>query len=279
MKNRIILEGLTLECIIGVFEWERVNKQRVDIDLTLEVDMRGGRTDDIRDAVDYKSLAKDIRAMVEPSQFMLIEKMAEEIASVCLKRNGVRFVTVRVSKPGAVRGSRNVAVEVTRPERVVTVYIGVGSNVDPEANIRKGLALVRSRFGVAAVSPMYRSPAWGVKEPQPDYINLAVSAVTDKDLFATRAELRFIEESLGRKRTGDKFAPRALDLDLLLYGGEGTKDEWGEIPHPHLFTKRWVHTPMMDIAENAAIPGRGGATFSEIKPVFDDADDTLVKLS
>lgn len=278
MKNRIMLEGLTLECIIGVFEWERVNKQRVDIDITLEVDMKGGGTDDIRDAVDYKSLAKDIRAMVEPSQFMLIEKMAEEIASVCLKRNGVRSVTVRVSKPGAVRGSRNVAVEVTRPERDVTVYIGVGSNVDPEASIRKGLAFLRSRFCVAAVSPMYRSPAWGGKGPQPDYINLAVSAVTDKDLFATRAELRLMEESLGRKRTDDKFAPRTLDLDLLLYGGEVIKDEWGEIPHPHLFTKPWVHKPMMDIAANVTIPGRGGA-LGEIAPALDDAEDTLVKLS
>ena len=278
MKHRIILEGLALELIIGVFDWERVNKQRVDIDITLEVDAQAGSTDDIRDAVDYKSLAKEIRAALEPSRFMLIEKMAEAIASLCLKRDGVRFVTVRVSKPGAVRGSRNVAVEVTRPEQGVTVYIGVGSNVDPQASISKGLALLRSRFGVSAVSPMYRSPAWGVKEPQPDYINLAASAVTDKDLFATRAELRFIEEALGRKRTGDKFAPRALDLDLLLYGGLAAKDEWGEIPHPHLFTKRWVHKPMMDIAQSVTIPWRGGESFGNIKPAFDDPQDAIRKI-
>lgn len=275
MKNRIILEGLTLELIIGVFDWERVNKQRVDIDITLDADMQGGSTDDIRDTVDYKSLAKEIRAMLEPSQFMLIEKMAEEIASICLKREGVRFATVRVSKPGAVRGSRNVSVEVTRPERGVSFYIGVGSNVDPLVNIPRGLELIRSRFDVTAVSPMYRSPAWGVKEPQPDYINLAVSAVTEKDLFAVRAELRFIEESVGRKRTADKFSPRTLDLDLLLYGGASVKDEWGEIPHPHLFTKRFVHKPMMQIAVNAPIPGRGGACLKEISPAFDDPEDSI----
>jgi 2-amino-4-hydroxy-6-hydroxymethyldihydropteridine diphosphokinase len=278
MKHRIVLEGLALELIIGVFDWERVNKQRVDIDITLEVDAQAGSTDDIRDAVDYKSLAKEIRAALEPSQFMLIEKMAEAIASLCLKRDGVRFATVRVSKPGAVRGSRNVGVEVTRPERGFTVYIGVGSNVDPEANIARGMELLRSRFGVSAVSPKYRSPAWGVKEPQPDYINLAVSAVTDKDLFSVRAELRFIEEALGRKRTGDKFAPRALDLDLLLYGGLAVKDEWGEIPHPHLFTKRWVHKPMMDIAQSVTIPWHGGESFGNIKPALDDPEDAIRKI-
>ena len=278
MKNRIILEGLTLECIIGVYDWERVNKQRVDIDITLEVEMQAGHTDDIHDAVDYKSLAKEIRAMVEPSQFMLIEKMAEEIASVCLKREGVRLATVRVSKPGAVRGSRNVGVEVTRPERGVTVYLGVGSNVDPQANIEKGIELIRSRFDVAAVSPMYRSPAWGVAEPQPDYINLAVSAVTDKDLFTTRAELRFIEESLGRKRADDKFARRTLDIDLLLFGGAMIKDKWGQIPHPYLFTKRFVHMPMMDIAVSVTVPGHGGEPFGNIKPAFNDPEDAIRKI-
>lgn len=278
MKNRIILEGLTLECIIGVYDWERVNKQRVDIDITLEVEIQAGHTDDIRDAVDYKSLSKDIRAMVEPSQFMLIEKMAEEIASICLKRDAVRFVTVRVSKPGAVRGSRNVGVEVTRPERGVTVHLGVGSNVDPENNIQKGIELLRSRFGIIAVSPMYRSPAWGVAEPQPDYINLAVSAVTDKDLFATRAELRFIEESLGRKRVDDKCARRTLDIDLLLFGDAIIRDRWGEIPHPHLFTKRFVNMPMMDIAASIAIPGHGGESFRNIKPAFDDPEDAIRKI-
>lgn len=278
MKNRIILDGLTLECIIGVFDWERVNKQRVDLDITLEADMQGGSTDDIRDTVDYKSLAKEIRAMVEPSQFMLIEKMAEQVAAICLKRDGVRLATVRVSKPGAVRGSRNVGVEVTRPERGVTVYLGVGSNVDPQANIRKGIELIRSRFGVIAVSPMYRSAAWGVAEPQPDYINLAVSAVTDKDLFATRSELRFIEESLGRKRTADKFARRTLDIDLLLYGDTLIKDEWGQIPHPHLFTKRFVHMPMMDIAQNVTIPGHSGEAFGNVKPAFDDPEDAIRKI-
>lgn len=278
MKNRIMLEGLALECIIGVFDWERANKQRVDIDITLEADMQGGSTDDIRDTVDYKSLAKEIRGMVEPSQFMLIEKMAEEIASICLKKDGVRGVTVRVSKPGAVRGARNVSVEVTRPEQNVVLYIGVGSNVDPLVSIPRGLELIRSRFCVTAVSPMYRSPAWGVKEPQPDYINLAVSAVTDKDLFTTRAELRFIEESVGRKRTANKYSPRTLDLDLLLYGDAVLKDEWGEIPHPHLFTKRFVHKPMMDIAASVPIPGRRGACLQEIASAFDDPEDAIRKI-
>lgn len=277
MRSRIVLEGLALECIIGIFDWERVNKQLVNIDLTLDVESAAGMTDDIHDAVDYKSLARDIKLMVEPSQFMLIEKMAEEIAAMCLGKNGVRSVTVKVSKPGALRGARNVAVEVTRPELGVTIHLGLGSNIEPEANIRKGLELLKSRFLVTAISPMYRSPAWGVSDSQPDYVNLAVSAVTDYDLFSTRAELRFIEELTGRRRHENKFAPRTLDIDLLLYGDITVNDEWGQIPHPHLLTKRFVYKPMMDIAAKTVIPGRG-VPLETIAPVFDDSAGEIVKV-
>ena len=270
MNDKVIVEGLEIECIIGIFDWERVTRQKVSVDLVLECDIsKAAKSDSIDDTIDYKSLSKAIAALVEPSQFMLIERMAEEIATLCLGRSGVRRVTVRVSKPGAVRGSRNVAVEIIRPKGLHRIYLGVGGNIDPEKNITEGLKLLRERFNVTAVSPAYRSPAWGVTEPQPDYINLAVSALTEKDLFATRAEIRWIEEIMGRKRTLNKFSPRTLDIDLLLYDDLIQKDEGGELPHPQLLTQQFVYLPMTDIEPDMVPPGQS-SPLKDIKPRFLD---------
>ncbi|MBI5814444.1 MAG: 2-amino-4-hydroxy-6-hydroxymethyldihydropteridine diphosphokinase [Nitrospinae bacterium] len=271
MADLILLEGLEIECVIGVFDWERNIRQKVIVDLRLECSTSAAAaSDDIADTVDYKSIAKGIIALVEPSAFMLIEKMAEQIANYCLARPGVDRVTVRVSKPGSVRGSRNVAVEITRPADMTRIYLGVGGNIEPEKYIPEGLAMLRERFTVVSVSPSYRSQAWGVKEPQPDYINLAVEAMTDKDLFAVRAEIRWIEELLGRKRTLDKFSPRTLDIDLLLYDDLVMKDEGGQLPHPQLLTQQFVYFPMMDIAPGLIVPGLD-TTLKDAKPRFADA--------
>jgi len=272
MTDKIILEQLEIECLIGVFDWERKTKQIVTIDLELECDMSAAaRTDDIDNAVNYKDIAKAIIAHVGPSEYHLIETMAENVAGICLSDGGVKRATVTVSKPGAVRGSKNVAVRVTRPAAEHVVYLGIGGNIDPEKNIEAGLELLAKRFEVTDVSPVYRSTAWGVKEKQPDYLNLAVRAVAGagKDLFAVRAELRWIEELMGRKRTLDRFAPRTLDIDLLLYDDLVRSDEGGTLPHPQLLTQQFVYLPMTDIAPRLRVPGVG-KPLEEIEPRYED---------
>lgn len=278
MADKIILEALEAECVIGIFDWERRMTQQVLIDLEIECDTSlAARTDSIEHAVDYKSIAKEIVAHVEKSEYYLIEKLADSVAGICLSRPGVKGVTVKLSKPGAVRGSRNVAVSITRPRRDHVVYMGVGGNIDPERNIKAGLELIRSRFGQVEASPVYKSPAWGAKEEQPDYLNLAVKAVTDKDLFTVRAELRWIEELLGRKRTLDKFSPRTLDIDLLLYDNLVLRDEGGTLPHPQLLTQKFVYLPMMDLAPDVVIPGEGRA-LCEIEPKYEAPDLRIDRL-
>ncbi len=270
MGDKIILEALEIECVIGIFDWERKIKQRVSIDLALSCDMtKAGLSDNIEDAVDYKSITKDIIALVEPSEFQLIETMATKIADLCLERGGVSSATVRVSKPGAVRGSKNISVEITRPDAGTILYLGVGGNINPEPNIAEGLKFLRTRFDVQKVSPTYKSEAWGVKEKQADYLNLAVKAVTDKDIFAVRAELRWIEEIMGRMRTLDKFSPRTLDIDLLLYGDIVFEDSGGTIPHKQLTTQQFVYLPMIDIAPELVVPGVGKA-LKDITPEYEE---------
>ncbi len=113
--DRIIIRDLALRCIIGVNEQERREKQDVVINVVIEADLSGpAKTDNFDDTVDYRSIKKEICALVEVSQRNLIEALAGDVAALCLRHRGVERVTVTVDKPGALRFARSVAVEITR---------------------------------------------------------------------------------------------------------------------------------------------------------------------
>lgn len=113
--DRILIEGLTARCIIGINGDERREKQDVVVDIDLSCDLkRAGKSDKIEDTVDYKGLKKKVLAMIEPSQFFLIEALAEAIADICLENKRIFEVRVSLKKPGALRFARSVGVEITR---------------------------------------------------------------------------------------------------------------------------------------------------------------------
>jgi 7,8-dihydroneopterin aldolase/epimerase/oxygenase len=111
----IFLRGLKVECTIGFIEWERRVKQTVLIDIELPVDCRrASRTDEVADTLDYKQLAKRIIAFVADSQFKLVETLAQRTAMLVLGEFAVPWVRVSINKPGAIRGSRDVGVAISR---------------------------------------------------------------------------------------------------------------------------------------------------------------------
>ena len=113
--DRIFLRDLCLSCTIGVNDWEREVQQTVTIDLDLELDLaEAGRKDDLNLTADYKVVRDRIETIVAQSSFFLIEALAERIAEACLAEPGVQRVRVRVEKPGALRATRTVGVEVVR---------------------------------------------------------------------------------------------------------------------------------------------------------------------
>ena len=113
--DRIHLRDLSIRCIIGLNDWERKKRQEVCLNITLFADLSAPcKSDDIEDTVDYKSLKNKIVAMVELSEFLLLERLADAIAHLCLDIRQVRQVDVTVDKPGALRFARSVAVEIHR---------------------------------------------------------------------------------------------------------------------------------------------------------------------
>ncbi len=113
--DKIHIRDLLQRCIIGIYDEERREKQDVVINITLHADLRkAGQTDDIEDTVDYKAIKKKVIAMVDGSQFLLVEKLAQRIAEICLEEARVQRADVRVAKPGALRFARTVEVDITR---------------------------------------------------------------------------------------------------------------------------------------------------------------------
>ena len=113
--DKILIEDLLLRCIVGVNPEEREKEQDVNLCIMLFLDLRAaGRSDAMADTVDYKALKVRIRHFVEASSFFLIEKLAAEVARICLDDSRVERVVVRLEKPGALRFARTVAVEIER---------------------------------------------------------------------------------------------------------------------------------------------------------------------
>lgn len=115
MKDKIFLEGLEINCVIGIFDWERKIRQKIVVDFDIPIDAgKAARRDDIRQAVDYKAISKRIIDFTKKGRFQLIETLADRLASTLLKEFRLKEIRLRVSKPGAIRGSKNVGVEVMR---------------------------------------------------------------------------------------------------------------------------------------------------------------------
>lgn len=113
--DRIEVHDLLVRCIVGINPEERVNKQDVIINLTLYGDLLpAGLSDDIEDAINYKTLTKRVIDHVEASDYLLVERMAHRIAEIAIREFGVQRAVVSVQKPGALRFARSVGVVVER---------------------------------------------------------------------------------------------------------------------------------------------------------------------
>ena len=116
-RDLVFIEDLRIQTVIGVFDWEREITQTISLDLQMAFDIsRAAKSDDIVDTLDYKAGSKRLIQFVESSEFQLVEALAEHCASIVLEEFPVTSLRLKLSKPGAVRGSSAVGVIIERGE-------------------------------------------------------------------------------------------------------------------------------------------------------------------
>ena len=114
----VYISDLRIETIIGIYDWEREIRQIISIDLKMATDNRkAAATESIEDALNYKAVAKRLIQFVEESEFQLVETLAERIAEIILEEFAVDWLRLKLGKPGAVTGSKEVGVIIERGER------------------------------------------------------------------------------------------------------------------------------------------------------------------
>jgi 2-amino-4-hydroxy-6-hydroxymethyldihydropteridine diphosphokinase len=133
-----------------------------------------------------------------------------------------------------------------------TAYLGLGSNIDAEANIASGIAELREAFGDVALSPTYRAKAIGFEGG--DFINLVARVETDMSPLQLKRFLHALEDRHGRSRSAPKFSDRTLDVDILLYDDLYLLSPELEIPRDEILTAAHVLRPLADLAPDLLHP-------------------------
>ncbi len=158
-------------------------------------------------------------------------------------------------------------------------YVGVGSNLDsPRDQVERALAALAAIENTMLVrtSPFYRSAPLDGSE-QPDYINAVSALLTRLDADGLLRSLQDIEKAQGRSRDGDKWGPRTLDLDLLVYSGASIDEKGLKVPHPGISERNFVLLPLLDIAPHLRIPGQGSV--SRLAAAIDSSNPRIEKLT
>lgn len=136
-------------------------------------------------------------------------------------------------------------------------YVSMGSNIEPEKNIRAALKLMASRLKVRAVSTVYRTEPVGMPG-QAVFYNCVAEVETEKAPEDLKfSVLRSIEDALGRHRSGGRNGPRTIDLDLIIYDGLKIKKEGLAVPDPDIATRAFLAVPLSELAPELEVPGTG----------------------
>lgn len=132
------------------------------------------------------------------------------------------------------------------------VYLGLGSNIDREKNLRGAVRALEEHFGDVLLSPVYESDAVGFAGDP--FYNLVVAIDTDKTVGELAAELRAIEEAWGRDRRAPKFSSRTLDIDILTWGNACGEIDGVSLPRDEILKHAFVLKPLADLAGNDRHP-------------------------
>jgi 2-amino-4-hydroxy-6-hydroxymethyldihydropteridine diphosphokinase len=156
------------------------------------------------------------------------------------------------------------------------VYLAAGSNVQPEKYLARALRELAAAYGPLTLSPAYRNQAVGFSGD--DFINLVVGFRTDDEVAAVRKQLQKIEADCDRPPDAPKWAPRTMDLDILLFGDLVSDEPGLKIPRPDLIKRPYMLRPIADIAPDVRHP-ISGKTMRELWESFEGDEHSMVEVS
>jgi 2-amino-4-hydroxy-6-hydroxymethyldihydropteridine diphosphokinase len=156
------------------------------------------------------------------------------------------------------------------------VYLGIGSNVQPQLNVPAAVTDLRACFGALQLSPVYRSAAVGFVGD--DFYNMVVGLDTALDVYAVARVSHEIEQRHGRVRGSAKFTSRTLDIDLLLYGQRVIQEPGLQLPRAEITRYAYVLRPLADLAPSLRHPVLG-TTMAELWAAFDASHQQLQELA
>lgn len=148
------------------------------------------------------------------------------------------------------------------------VFVAAGSNVQPDLNLRRALDALQRIYAPLTISPAYRNKAVGFEGA--DFINLVVGFTTADSLVEVRNKLQSVEALCGRAPDAPKWAPRSMDLDILLYDDVVSDEPGYLLPRPDLVKRPYMLKPMADIAPDRNHPVLQ-RTMQELWEAFDQA--------
>jgi 2-amino-4-hydroxy-6-hydroxymethyldihydropteridine diphosphokinase len=171
----------------------------------------------------------------------------------------VRRAADGVAAGAGAAATRRLPPEMDRTAHFAPAYVGIGSNLDePRRQVELATAELAAlpRTRLIASSPLYQTRPVGPQD-QPDFVNSTAALLTQLDAATLLAELRALEQRLGKQPPAVRFGPRRIDLDLLVFGSECIDTPSLQVPHPRLHERAFVLYPLADLAPALWIPGRG----------------------
>jgi 2-amino-4-hydroxy-6-hydroxymethyldihydropteridine diphosphokinase len=144
---------------------------------------------------------------------------------------------------------------------VIEAFVALGSNIDPEQHLARAARALKQRFAQVRFSACYRNQAFGFQGP--DFLNAVAAFATVLPIAELLATLRAIEAESGRGAADPKWGPRAIDLDLLLYGQQVGAGPGYTLPRPDLTRRVYMLGPLAELAPERRLPPEG-PTFAQL---------------
>jgi dihydroneopterin aldolase/2-amino-4-hydroxy-6-hydroxymethyldihydropteridine diphosphokinase len=270
--DHILIDDLRVLTIIGALPHERELAQPLRIDLRLGVDLHNaGRSDELSETVHYGLVCERVVAMARESKDILLERLAAKVADVVLEFDLVETVDVTLTKlrppvPEAV-GTTSVVIHRSRAEAAAPpleeheVIVALGSNLGDRMGYLR--FAVQELGNVVAMSQVFETEPVGGPDDQGAYLNMVVKVQTSLDPYAFIRRCQRIEANALRQRIV-RWGPRTLDVDMLFYDDISIDSERLTVPHPRINERRFVLTPLSEIA-----PERCPAGWNESLPPSD----------